>query len=486
MTIQIKEKRSRLVFFLLFSLLLCGAARAQTATSLKSAQSVFIGSLGTREGAEDLRRELEASLQHNHRFKLAPAPEQADLVLEGRGELWIRGYDSLSPRARSNTAAVEPIYAGFLSLKARGLGGEVLWSYFAPPKRISFHDLKHDLVDQVVTNLLSEIDKGAATIQSAAAPAGTAETLRGAGATFPFPIYQDWFAAFHLKYPDWRLDYSPIGSEAGLEQLASNTVDFAGSDILPGSQSTPGPDDNVRHFPSVGGAIVLTYNLPKFNGELRLTGKTIADIFSGEITRWNDPRLRELNHKVSLPNAAITIVHRADGSGTTYAFTDYLSQASETWKKKPGTGARVTWPAGIEAEGNAGVARSVAATPYSIGYVEFIYAFENRLPSAFVQNAQGRFMQADLPSIAAAAEAVSDAGPATLSIANSASADAYPISTFSWILFRNQLPPGKRTAMLRFIEWMLTSGQRECSALGYAPLPKKMVIRELAAARSLE
>lgn len=435
-----------------------------------------------------MRRELTASLQRTRRFKLVLAPEQADLMLEGRGELWIRGYDSLSPRARSNATAAEPVYAGFLSVKGRGRNGEVLWSYFAPPKRISFHDLKHDLVDQVVVNLLSEIDKGLDPTQTAVVQTGTVEHLEGAGATFPFPIYQDWFTSFHLKYPNWLIHYSAIGSEAGLERLASNTVDFAGSDILPEPQGSK-PDDAVKRFPSVGGAIVLTYNLPRFSGDLRLTGSMIAGIFSGAITKWNDPRLQEVNHKVSLPNATIRIVHRADGSGTTYAFTDYLSQVSETWKKRTGTGSRVMWPESLEAQGNEGVARSVAETPYAIGYVEFIYVFEHRLPLALVENARGRFMQPDLPSITAAAEAVADSdnGPSkSLSIANSASAEAYPISTFSWILFRDQLPQGKRTAMLRFIEWMLTFGQRECSSLGYAPLPKKMVIRELAAVRGLE
>lgn len=237
----------------------------------------------------------------------------------------------------------------------------------------------------------------------------------------------------------------------------------------------------------MGGAVVLIYNLPGFTGELRLTPELIAGIFSGAIRSWNDPALRAINPSASLPAAPIATFHRSDGSGTTYAFTDYLSKVNENWRLKSGAGARLTWPVGTGANGNEALAQSVAAKRFSIGYVEFIYAFNHHLSFATVRNLSGRFVQADLLSIMAAANGAGEKEQyLSLSITNSLAANAYPISTFSWLVVPNSLDPAKEMAIKTFIEWMLTSGQRQCSALGYAPLPKNLVDRELSAIRKLK
>jgi len=423
---------------------------------------VYVGSLGTNEGVEDLRHELIETLRRLHRLTIVSSADQADAVLEGKGGLWIRGYRSLSPRARANPSSAEPIYAGYLSIRVQGKDGETLWSYFANPRRISFSGLKHDLASQLVSKLWDDISNATDTTVAATSPTGAVATLRGAGATFPFPIYHDWFHSFHARHPNWQFEYQPIGSEAGLKQLEAGTIDFAGSDI-------PGPASVVQ-IPTVGGAVVLIYNLPRFGDELRLTAEAVADIFSGKIKAWNDPALRAINRRSSLPNTPITVVHRADGSGTTFALAEYLMKA---------TGRKIEWSVGEVATGNEGVAKQVAATPNSIGYVEFIYAFDHHLSFASVANSSGRFIQADLPSIKAAAENYQ------ISIANAPGEDAYPISTFSWLMFREPMEAAKREAMMSFLEWMLTSGQRECSALGYAPLPKSLVDRELATIRKI-
>ena len=400
-----------------------------------------MGSLGANEGAGDLRRELLEIIRHTHRLSLVQSADRADAVLEGKGGLWIRGYRSLSPRARVDPSSAEPVYAGYLSIKVQGKDGETLWSYLANPRRVSFGGLKHDLAAQLVGKLVEDISNGVDSAVATASPSGTAVTLRGAGATFPFPIYQDWFHSFHARHPAWQFQYEPVGSEAGLEQLAAGRVDFAGSDIP--------ADGSFQQFASVRGAVVLIYNLPRFGDDLRLTGEALADIFSGKIKTWNDPALRALNRRSSLPNAPITVVHRADGSGTTFALTGFLTKPGASWN----------WPTGVKAVGNEGVAKLVADTPDSLGYVEFIYALDHRLSFASIANKSGRFIQPDLASIAADG--------------------VYPIGTFTWLVIREPMEAAKREAMMSFLEWMLTSGQRQCSALGYAPLPKSLLDREL-------
>jgi phosphate transport system substrate-binding protein len=467
------------ILTLVCTLVIPSLAKGERASSLKNVQTVYVGSLGANEGAEELRRELIEVIRHTRRLQLARSAEQSDAVLEGEGGLWIRGYHSLSPRARANPKSAEPQYGGYLSIKVQGKDGETLWSYLGNPKRVSLGDLKHNLASQLVGKLLDDISNGIDMTTPAAVTTGTTATLRGAGATFPFPIYQDWFRSFHTRHPNWQFEYQPTGSEAGLKQLTAGQIDFAGSDIQ--------AEGSVLQFPTVGGAVVLIYNLPRFGDELRLTAEVLANIFEGKIRTWNDAALRSINRHSSLPNAPITVVHRADGSGTTFALTDYLAKTVDSWKQTIGAGSHIKWRIGAQAAGNEGVAKLVADTPYSLGYVEFIYTFEHRLSFASVANSSGRFIQADLPSITAAANTVPTEAHENFnaSITNPPGADAYPISTFTWLVVREPMEAAKREAMMSFLEWMFTSGQRQCSALGYAPLPKRLLDQELATVRKM-
>ncbi|HEX4772653.1 MAG TPA: phosphate ABC transporter substrate-binding protein PstS [Bryobacteraceae bacterium] len=459
--------------------------QAQSADSLRSVRRIYVGSMGPYSGGDELRRDLIRYLKKSKEFELAMAPDQCDAILEGRGELWTRGYHSLSPRARKNSDSAEPVYGGYLSVRLRGKDGEILWSYFADPRRITIHELPRDLVDEVVTRLKQEHNEETAPATAVQNANDAPATLRGGGATFPFPIYQDWFTSFHARHPAWTLTYAGTGSENGITQLASGGLDFAGSDVAPAALPES-VQTNSDFFPTVAGAVVLIYNLPGFNGELHLTADVIAGIFSGAIRAWNDPKLVALNPSAPLSDLPIQVFHRSDGSGTTYALTDYLSRVNSAWGKSIGAKAVVQWATGKGGQGNESVAADVAATPYSLGYTEFIYAFNHHLNFAAVRNQTGRFVLPDLLSIMAAANWAGDrTEDLNLSIVNSPETSAYPISTMTWIVLPRNLPADKRAVMATFLEWMLTSGQRQCSGLGYAPLPRNVLDRELSAVKKL-
>lgn len=426
-------------------LLLAFVGRGQSADSLKNVRRVYVGSFGSYAGAEDLKRELVRYLRRSGSLEVVQTASQADGVLDGKGELWIRGYHSLSPRARINSSSAEPIYDGYLSAKIHGKDDEILWSYFADPRRVSFHDVKRDLANEVGGRLLQDHDLEAASGAPVQTQNDAPAELRGGGATFPFPLYQEWFKSFQSRHPAWRFTYVQAGSEAGIAQLAARTMDFAGTDIPPAALEGLIPSGS-NSFPTVGGAVVLVYNLPKFTGELHLTADLIASIFSGAVRSWDDPALRASNAQTSLPSAPIITFHRSDGSGTTYALTDFLSKASADWKRSPGTGARLQWPSGTGVNGNQALAQSVASTPYSLGYVEFIYAFEHHLSIAAIRNAAGRFVYPDLLSIMAAGNGAGDREEyMRLSITNAPEKTAYPISTLVGLSYRQVWSHHKRS-----------------------------------------
>ncbi|HEY7305177.1 MAG TPA: phosphate ABC transporter substrate-binding protein PstS [Bryobacteraceae bacterium] len=458
-------------------------AFGQNATSLNAVHSVYVGSFGDQPGAQDLRRALIDALKHSALHVSASA--QTDAVLEGIGEIWIRGYHSLSPRARTNDVYAEPIYGGYLSVRARGKNGEILWSYFVNPKRAGFGgDLKHDLAARLVDNLTEAISGSTEASATLASFSGKPVTLRGGGATFPYPIYEQWFSSFQAVNPFVQFAYEPVGSLAGITQLRAGRSDFAGSDIPVSALSDSGTRTSLLEFPSVVGAVVIIYNLAEWGGDLRLTPEVLAGILSGHIRKWNDSAIRALNHG-SLPDRPIQVVHRSDGSGTTFALTEYLSKVSESWRAVIGRGATVNWPVGEGANGNEGVSKLVEQTAYSLGYTEFIYAFRHRLTSVSIRNAAGEFIDADLPSIAAAA--ANDAGSASsdfaVSLSNSPGRQSYPISTYTWLVFSK---PFENKPLRQFLQWMLIEGQRQCMALGYAPLPRFMVEREQRALQELK
>jgi phosphate transport system substrate-binding protein len=317
-------------------------------------------------------------------------------------------------------------------------------------------------------------DRPSTADRSRSATTGSA-ALTGAGATFPAPLYTKWFDAY-AKEAGVRINYQSIGSGGGIRQFTEGTVDFGASDAPMTDEQLQAVKGKVQHIPTVLGAVVVTYNLPSVDKTpLRFDGPSLADIFLGRITRWSDRRLAALNPGVRLPDQDIIVVHRSEGSGTTYIFTDYLAKISPEWKAKVGRATSVQWPAGLGGKGNEGVTQQVKQTEGSIGYVELIYAVSNGLPTALVKNAAGLLAEPNLKSVSAAASGA-QLGPSTdfrVSITNAPGKDSYPLSSFTWLLIRSETPDtAKGQALRRFLAWMLTpEAQRMASDLHYAPLP---------------
>ncbi len=326
-------------------------------------------------------------------------------------------------------------------------------------------------------------NKANAAQAPSAAPTAAKVNLTGAGATFPYPIYDKWFKEYAQK-TGVQINYQAIGSGGGIRQVTEGTVDFGASDAPMSDEEMSKVPDHIFHFPTVIGAVAVTYNLPGVTQSIRLTPTVLADIFLGKITKWNDSRLTSINPGLKLPNTDILVVHRSDGSGTTFIFTDYLSQVSTAWKNGPGNAKSVSWPVGLGGKGNAGVAGQIKQTPGAIGYVELAYANDNNLPVAALRNRSGKFLKPSLEGATAAAAGVAKSLPANtdfrVSIVNAPGADAYPISSFTWLLVYEHMKDGtKGKALTDFIHWYLTQGEKEVTALKYAPLPENMVQLEL-------
>ncbi len=305
--------------------------------------------------------------------------------------------------------------------------------------------------------------------------------LTGAGATFPYPLYSKWFADY-ANATGIRINYQSIGSGGGIRQISEGTVDFGATDGPMRDDELAKAKGPILHIPTVLGADVVTYNVPGLTKPLNITGDVIADIFEGKIKKWNDPRIVALNPGAKLPSQDILVVHRSDGSGTTYVFTDYLTAVSPSWKAGPGKGKEVSWPVGLGGKGNEGVSGQVKQTPGAIGYIELAYAKQNNLPFAAIKNASGKFV---LPSVdavtAAAAATAANLPPNTdyrISIVNAPGENAYPISSFTWLLvYQQQADSVKGRKLVDFLRWALTNGEKQASALDYAPLPESMVAR---------
>ncbi|HMG71685.1 MAG TPA: phosphate ABC transporter substrate-binding protein PstS [Gemmatimonadaceae bacterium] len=318
-----------------------------------------------------------------------------------------------------------------------------------------------------------------ATASSTTSSSGGSVDLTGAGATFPYPIYSKWFSDYATA-TGVKINYQSIGSGGGIRQLSEGTVDFGASDSpMSDDEMSKAKGGAILHIPTVLGADVITYNLPGVTAALKLTPAVIADIFMGRVKKWNDSRIASLNSGVSLPNQDILVVHRSDGSGTTYIFTDYLSTAVPAWKTSVGKGKEVKWPVGLGAKGNEGVAGQVKQTPGSVGYVELAYATQNQLPIAAIRNKSGQFVAASVPAVTAAAAGAAKALPATtdyrISIVDAPGADSYPISSFTWILvYQHQTDAVKGKKLVDFLNWALTEGEKSAVTLDYAPLPAEM------------
>ncbi|HEY2961914.1 MAG TPA: phosphate ABC transporter substrate-binding protein PstS [Pyrinomonadaceae bacterium] len=310
--------------------------------------------------------------------------------------------------------------------------------------------------------------------------AGGSVSLQGAGATFPNPLYQKWLSEYGKLHANVKIDYQSIGSGGGIKQLKEQTVDFGASDSPMKDEDLKSAPGEVLHIPTVLGAVVITYNLSGVNQPLRFAPEVVADIFLGKIKRWNDSRIAADNSGVTLPATDITVVHRSDGSGTSAVFTDYLSKVSPEWKDKVGSGTSPSWPVGMGGKGNEGVTGQIKSTPNTIGYVELAYAVQNKLPVAHIKNASGSFIQPSIDSVTAAAAASAANTPDDLrvSITNAAGAQAYPISSYTYILvYKNQKDAAKGKALVDFLWWGIHDGEIYAKDLQYAPLPADIVKR---------
>jgi phosphate transport system substrate-binding protein len=314
-------------------------------------------------------------------------------------------------------------------------------------------------------------------------PAPEQVLINAAGASFPYPIYAKWFTEYNRLHPDIQINYQSIGSGGGIRQLQAGTVDFGASDAPMTDEQLQQATTKVLHFPTVLGAVVPTYNISGVNQELNFTQEALADIFLGKITKWNDPALVRANKDVNLPDQDIVVVHRSDGSGTSFVWTDYLSKVSSEWQSKVGKGTSVNWPVGLGGKGNEGMAGLVKQIPGAIGYVELIYAVQNKIPYGRVRNSAGIFIKADLAGVTAAAS-VAKQMPEDfrVSITNATGKNAYPISSFTYLLIPARIEDAvKKQALKDFLHWMLTDGQGDAEALSYARLPKEVVAKEIKA-----
>jgi phosphate transport system substrate-binding protein len=304
-------------------------------------------------------------------------------------------------------------------------------------------------------------------------------TLNGAGATFPNPMYSKWFSEYHKIHSDVQVNYQPIGSGGGIRQVTAGTVDFGASDMPMTDKQLQDSKVKILNIPTVLGAVVPAYNIPGVNGEVKFTPDALAGIFLGKISKWNDKAITSVNPGVNFPDKDIVVIHRSDGSGTTFIWTDYLSKVSPEWKSQVGSDTSVKWPIGLGQKGNEGVAGSLRQMPGSIGYVELIYAVQNNIPYGSVRNAAGVFLKASLEGVtAAAASAPKMPADFRVSITNAPGKDAYPIASFTWLLIPAQSKDAAKGKILAdFLSWMVADGQKMTSALAYAPLPENVAAK---------
>jgi phosphate transport system substrate-binding protein len=333
----------------------------------------------------------------------------------------------------------------------------------------------------------SEAPQSATT--NGASSSGNSIQIQGAGATFPNPIYSKWFSDYNKLHPNVMINYQSIGSGGGIKQLSAETVFFGASDGPMSDDQLKAAGRPILHFPTVLGGVVPIYSVPGVTQQIKFSGDVLAGIYLGKITKWNDPAIAKINAGVSLPATDIGVVHRAEASGTTYIFLDYLAKVSPELKQKIGVNTAVSWPVGVGAKGNEGVSGLVKQTPGAIGYVELIYALQNKIPYGSVQNKAGDFVVATLDSVTTAANAAAATMPDDfrVSITNSDAKGAYPLSSFTWLLLdQNPTDKVRGRIMSEFVQWAITEGQKAAPGLGYAPLPQSVVEKEQAALKKIQ
>ena len=374
---------------------------ALPASNAAEIKRLYVEPFTTKAGSEKLREDLIAELRKQNSISLVTTESGADAILGGGGEIWIKGYRSLNPRSGRSPSNGTPVYAGFLSVELRDPKGETLWSDLVTPSA-GAEDVSKDLAKKIAKHV--EEAAGKATTPSQAVPLlQPTSILKGAGATFPYPVYAKWFTNYRRVNPNLEITYDAVGSEAGVRRLLAGDVDFGASDNPEVVRELDGEEGKYLLFPSVAGAVVPIVNLPGITGDIQFTPEALAGIYLGKIKKWNDPVLARANRSLRLPELDIVVVHRADSSGTSYAWTDFLSQTSPEWKTEAGAAMAPKWPTGRAAAGNDGVAKLVKEFGGGIGYVEYIYALQNHLSFGKVRNRNGEFIAASLESIAVAA-----------------------------------------------------------------------------------
>ena len=453
------------------------AALSQSGTSLSSAKTLFVEAFNGGNEAVPLHDSVVHQLSKSNRFRLVQSLSGADAIVKGTSRIWIRGYTSTNARTPANNR--QAVYGGYLSLQVVGADGQPLWSWLATPGKLAWSNIVDELSTQVVKRLLAADTSSSPSSADPAAASALAHTrLTGGGATFPAPLYQKWFEDFEQLHRGVTIQYSPVGSQSGVEALIAGRMDFAGSDVAPDVFS-----ESASHLPriaSVLGAVVPIYNLNGSLQDLHFTPEALADIYLGRVHRWNDPEIRRSNKGVDLPDVEIAVIHRSDGSGTTWIWSNYLSKVSPAWSSNAGRGATIQWAVGTGAEGSEGMADAVQKTPNSIGYVELAYAIQHQLSFAGVRNHSGEYIHADLDSLTEAATSSGAGGNTAADITDPPGRHAYPIAAFTWLLLPATTGDStKKVALTELLRWILTTGQKECSALGYAPLPRVIVDAQL-------
>ncbi len=472
-------------FVLALLALVCVNAAAQPAASLADVKTLFVETFGGAGDGALLHEGLVRRLTKNGRFRIVQSAGEADAIVTGSGEIWIRGFTSTNVRTPS--ADREKVYNGYLSLEVVGRDGQPMWSWLVTPGNLVWNNIVDELAGRATKKLVEASASSSAQPLTPASSSKLEQTsLSGAGATFPAPLYLKWFEDFEELHPGVHVRYSAIGSQLGDEQLAGGERDFAGSDVAPEVAIGAGRAGGMRQFASVLGAVVPIYNLNGVTTDLHLTPESLADIYLGRVRRWNDPAIRHSNKNVDLPDADIVVVHRSDGSGTTWVWSDFLSKVSPDWLSTVGRGTTLRWPVGRGAEYSQGVTDAVQQTPNSIGYVELAYAIQHDLSFAGVRNKAGQFVHADLDSLAEAARGTDAGNEPPMSITDPPGKYAYPIAAFTWIILPAKTQdPVKGAALIELLRWILTSGQKECSALGYVPLPREIAGSQLRSLSSL-
>jgi phosphate ABC transporter phosphate-binding protein len=455
-----------------------GNAHGHGSSHLLQIKSIYVEPFTGIKGADLLHASVVKRLEKSGEFQVASDQANADAVLHGFGTLWIRGYNAINVRNPSGNSV--PVYTGYLSVQLTSKDGEPLWSYLALPSNLGWKTIADDLASTVVKQLTAERDSLSAAQSASGAKIAAPTALSGAGATFPQPLYVAWFEMLRQNR-NIAVTYSAVGSQEGMRLLADKKVDFAASEADPADDyelaQTAG---QYLRVPSVLGGVVVIYNLPDLREDVHFTPEVLADIYLGKIKRWNDPQIKKWNGNLALPDAPILVVHRADGSGTTNAWSTFLARNSAEWKANAGSGLQIAWPTGIGVDGNQGVAKTVKQNQNAIGYVEQVYAIEGQIPYGAVRNQAGEFAHANLESLTIAANTAPDSTASIAGPLDSSDRRAYPITTLTWLLVPRQVDDAaKKSALAEMLRWTLTSGQKACAALGYSPLPKDLAQKQL-------